>query len=197
MKVRIILLLVLSLIIISCASASGEDSLADSIRYVEWDWDNEAVNTFTGSIDLSRWSETELTLEMKATFEPESKSSSETVPKFTHFNGSRLTMLEQRDNITCIPEADLSAIEFSGSLMMPEKDHFQKITIDLSAIDAEGKELKKLSVIVTRSGNASSQTASIFYIPFEIRTVAMIIAAAAVLVWLVAIIRNRVLNRKN
>ena len=192
---RIFLAALAVFIMISCV-AIAEENAADSISYDEWDWDNESVNVFSGTIDLSRWSGTELTLEMKAEFEPESESASEILPKFTHINGSRLTMLEQRDNFTCIPEGDQTTVMFTGSLRMPEKDHFQKIVIYLSAVDAESKELKKLSVTVTRGGGSSSQTGNIFYIPFEIRTAAIIIAAAAALVWFAAIIRNRILNRK-
>ena len=196
MRFRTMLLIILTALIMTCSIALGEDAATDSISYDGWDWDNESLNTFSGTIDLSQWSGRDLTLEMKAVFEPESESASETVPKFTHFNGNRLTMLEQRDNITCTPEADQKTIAFTGSLQMPEKDHYQKITIDLKAVDAEGKELKKVSLTVTRGGNSASQTGSIFYIPFEVRTAAIIIAAAAALVWIAAIIRNRLLNRK-
>ena len=196
MRFRTMLLIILAALIMTCSIALGENAAADSISYDGWDWDNESLNTFSGTIDLSRWSGRELTLEMKAVFEPESESASETVPKFTHFNGSRLTMLEQRDNITCTPEAEQKTIDFAGSLQMPEKEHYQKITIELTAADAEGKELKKVSMVVAKGGNSSSQTGSIFYIPFEIRTAAVIIAAAAALVWIAAIIRNRIVNRK-
>lgn len=200
MRFRIILLLALAAILITmtcgCSIAAGETAAADSITYDGWDWDNETVNAFTGSIDLSQWSGTEVTLELKAAFEPASESASEIVPKFTHFNGSRLTMLEQKDSFACTPEAGQAAIRFNGSLQMPEKDHYQKITIDLTAKDPAGKELKKISATVSKSGSGASQSGSIFYIPFEIRTVAIVIAAAAVLVWCLTIVRNRILNRK-
>ena len=196
MRFRIILLLATALFILVCGTACCENAATDSIICDEWDWDNESVNTFKGSIDLSQWNGLELTLEMKAAFEPESEAAAEIQPKFTHFNGSRLTMLEQRDNITCTPEEGQTAIGFSGSLRMPEKDHFRKITIELEAVDAEGKQLKKISATVSRGGNNASQSGNIFYIPFEIRTVAIIIAAAAALIWLLAIVRNRILNRK-
>lgn len=196
MRFRTILLLATALFILVCGTACCENAATDSIICDEWDWDNESVNTFKGSIDLSQWNGLELTLEMKAVFEPESEAAAEIQPKFTHFNGSRLTMLEQRDNITCTPEAGQTAIGFSGSLRMPEKDHFRKITIELEAVDAEGKQLKKISATVSRGGNNASQSGNIFYIPFEIRTVAIIIAAAAALIWLLAIVRNRILNRK-
>lgn len=195
MRFRLILLIIMTVVALTCSIASCENAATDFISYDEWDWDNESVNTFTGSIDLSRWSGLELTLEMKAAFEPESTSAYDTVPKFTHFNGRRLTMLEQRDNITCIPSADQETVSFTGSVQMPEKDHFKKISIDLAVVDAEDKELKKISVSVTRDGAGSTQKGSIFYIPFEIRTAAIIIGAAAVLVWFIAISRNRILNR--
>ena len=196
MRFRTMLLIILTAFIMTCSIALGENAATDSISYDGWDWDNEALNTFSGSIDLSQWSGRELTLEMKAVFEPESESASKTAPKFTQFNGSRLTMLEQRDNITCTPEAEQKAIDFTGSLQMPEKEHYQKITIELTAVDAENKELKKVSMVVAKGGNSSSQSGRVFYIPFEIRTAAIIIAAAAALVWIAAIIRNRIVNRK-
>ena len=195
MRFRLFLLIIMTVVALTCGIASCENAATDIISYDEWDWDNESVNVFTGSIDLSHWNGMELTLEMKATFEPESTSAYDTVPKFTYFNVKRLTMLEQRDNITCIPNADQEAVSFTGSVQMPEKDHFKKITIDVTVVDAEDKELKKISVTVTRDGTDSTKKGSIFYIPFEIRTAAIIIGAAAVLVWFIAIIRNRILNR--
>lgn len=120
MRFRTILLLATALFILACGTACCENAATDSIICDEWDWDNESVNTFKGSIDLSQWNGLELTLEMKAAFEPESEAAAEIQPKFTHFNGSRLTMLEQRDNITCTPEAGQTAIGFSGSLRHPE-----------------------------------------------------------------------------
>ena len=124
MRFRIILLLALAAILITmtcgCSIAAGETAAEDSITYDGWDWDNETVNAFTGSIDLSQWSGTEVTLELKAAFEPASESASEIVPKFTHFNGSRLTMLEQKDSFACTPEAGQAADAGTGSL--PE-DH--------------------------------------------------------------------------
>lgn len=196
MRFRKVLLVMIAMINLICSIGLGEELKTDSISFDEWDWDNESVNVFNGSIDLSRWNGTELTLEMKAAFEPESVYASETVPKFTHFNGSRLTMLEQKDNITCTPETDKTPVTFAGSLQMPEKDHFRKITIDLAATDAEGKELKKISVTITRNAGAASQTGNILYIPFEIRTIAIFIAAGAAIIWCIAVIRNRILNRK-
>ena len=197
MRIGKILLALLSVFLLICGIASAENAgSTDLITYDEWDWDNESVNTFTGSLDLSQWRGTEVTLEMKAAFEPNSEAASEIIPKFTHINGSRLTMLEQRDNFTWTPETDQAVISFSGSLQMPEKDHYQKITIDLKAVDPEDKVLKKTSVTISKGGSGSSQTGSIFYIPFEIRTAAIIIAAAAAVVWCLAVFRNRVLNRK-
>lgn len=196
MRFGAIFLIILTAFIMICSTALGESAESDSITYESWDWDNESVNAFSGSVDLSGWIDTEVTLELKASFEPDRESVSGTEPKFTHFNGSRLTMLEQRDNITCTPEAGQASISFAGSIQMPEKNHFQKITIELKAVDAEGKELKKISVNVSRGGISSSQTGNIIYIPFEIRTAAIIIAAAAAIVWCLAILRNRILNRK-
>ncbi len=197
MKFRIILLIMLTAFIMNCMIALGENSETDSISYGEWDWDNESLNTFNGSVDVSQLTGTELTFGMKATFEPQSESASETNPKFTHFNGKRLPMLKQSNSYNFTPEDGQTTVEFEGSLQMPEKDHFQKITIELTVTDSGGKELKRISAIVsTGGGDSAVQRGNIFYIPFEIRTIALIIAAVALLVWCAAMVRNRVLNRK-
>jgi len=196
MRFRNIFLIMLTVLFITCGTAMGENSETDNISYGEWDWDNEALNAFTGSLDVSQWSGTELLFQMKAVFEPQSESASEINPKFTHFNGKRLPMLKQSNSYTYTTEND-QTVGFEGSLQMPEKDHYQKISIDLTVTDSSGKELKKISAVVSTGGGASAvQRGNIFYIPFEIRTIAIIIAAFAALVWCAAIVRNRVLNRK-
>ena len=198
MRFRIIFLIMLTVFIMTCGCwmAMGESTETDSISYGEWDWDNESVNVFNGSADVSQWSGTELTFVMKAAFEPESESASETNPKFTHFNGKRLPMLKQSNTFTFTPEDGQTTVAFEGSLQMPEKDHYKKITIDLTVTDPEGKELKKVSETVsTAGGSNTAKRGNIFYIPFEIRTVAIYIFAAAAIVWGLAILRNRMLNR--
>lgn len=196
MRFRNIFLIMLTVLFITFGIALGDNSETDNISYGEWDWDNEALNAFTGSLDVSQWSGTELTFQMKAIFEPQSESASEINPKFTHFNGKRLPMLKQSNSYTYTPGND-QTIGFEGSLQMPEKDHYQKISIDLTVTDSSGKELEKITVTVsTGSGDNVVQRGNIFYIPFEIRTLAIIIAAFAALVWCAVIIRNRVLNRK-
>jgi hypothetical protein len=197
MKFRIIFLILLTVFILTCGIALGESSETDSIGYGEWNWDNESVNEFSGSVDVSQWNGTELIFLMKAYFEPESESASEVNPKFTHFNGKRLPMLKQSNSFTFTPGDGQTAVAFEGSLQMPEKDHYQKITIDLTVTDPDGKELKKISAaVLSAGGNNAVKRGNIFYIPFEIRTVAIYIFAAAAIVWCLAVVRNRVLNKK-
>ena len=195
MRFRIILLAVLAAVL-ACGAALGESAETDSITFGEWDWDNESVNAFSGALDLSPWTGTELTIELKAGFEPQSESASEVIPKFTHFNGKRLPMLKQSDTMAFTPEEGQGTVGFEGSLQMPEKDHYQKITLELTVTGTDGKELKKITATVSTGGDSGAQRGNIFYIPFEIRTAAMIIAGAAALVWCLAILRNRILNRK-
>jgi hypothetical protein len=197
MKHRSLLLIILTIFIITFGIALSESAQTDIFSYGEWDWDNESLNTFNGSVDVSQWAGTDLTLMMKAEFEPKSESASEIIPKYTHFNGKRLPMLKQSDTMTYTPEEGQGTVGFEGSLQMPEKDHFQKITLVLSVTNPEGKELKKISTTVSATGgDSATQKSNIFYISFEIRTVAIIIAAAAALVWCLAIIRNQMLNRE-
>ena len=193
MKIKTILLVILTAFVLVCSEALSESNVSDRLNYEEWDWDNETVNAFTGIIDISEWSGTELAFELKAQFEPESESAAEVIPKFTHFNGKRLPMLEQSNMIRFSPEPGQTVVEMNGSLQMPEKDHFKRIAIDLLLTGHDGKELKTVSVIISRDENNTVQTGNIFYIPFEIRTAAIIIATAALLIWCMAIIRNRIL----
>ena len=196
MKHISLVLIILAVFIMSFGIALSENATTDSISYWEWDWDNESLNSFNGSVDVSQWSGSELTLEMKAVFEPKSESASEIIPKYTHFNGKRLPMLKQSNTMNYTPEEGQETVGFEGSLQMPEKDHYQKITIELTVTDPNGKELKKISTNISTAGADSMiQKGNIFYIPFEIRTITIIIASVAVLVWCLAIIRNRILNR--
>ena len=100
MRFRNIFLIMLTVLFITFGIALGDNSETVNISYGEWDWDNEALNAFTGSLDVSQWSGTELTFQMKAIFEPQSESASEINPKFTHFNGKRLPMLKNLLNMT-------------------------------------------------------------------------------------------------
>ena len=52
------------------------------------------------------------------------------------------------------------------------------------------------SPLLSAGGNNAVKRGNIFYIPFEIRTVAIYIFAAAAIVWCLAVVRNRVLNKK-
>ena len=196
MRLRIISLILMMALLVSVGSAAAESIEKDSFTYDEWDWDNESVNTFTGTIDLGQWSGKEITLQLDAVFEPKSKSASEYKPKITHFNGKRLAMLEQSNTLTCTPENGQTDTPFSVSLQMPEKGHFQKILINMRILDHDGKELKKIAGVVSKDGESAVQTGSIFYIPFEIRSAALIIAASALFVWCLAVVRNRILNKK-
>ena len=109
MKHRSLLLIILTIFIITFGIALSESAQTDIFSYGEWDWDNESLNAFNGSIDVSQWAGTELTLMMKAEFEPKSESASEIVPKYTHFNGKRLPMLKQSDTMTYKGRSDLKA----------------------------------------------------------------------------------------
>ena len=196
MRFRVIMLALLAAAFVSAVAVAAGEARNDGFTYDEWDWDNESVNTFTGTIDLGQWSGKDITLQMTADFEPKSKAASGYEPKITHFNGKRLAMLEQSNTITCMPEPGQADTPFSASVQMPEKGHYQKIVINLAVLDHDGRELKKISGVVSKNGESTVQTGSIFYIPFEIRSVALIIAASALLIWCFAIIRNRLLNKK-
>ena len=195
MRRRLTGIVIIIALTVCLAMAAGEGGTTDTMSCDAWDWENETVNSFGGEIDQAGWEGKEITLRLRAEFEPENESANERTPKFTTVNGKRKTMLEQSDSIVFTPEGDRKSVQFEASLQMPEKGHYQRIALELTASDPDGKELKRIPYEVT-AGGTSAQGGRVIYIPFEIRDVAIILAAAAALVWGLAILRNRILNRK-
>lgn len=197
MKYKWLTLILIVLLTTACSAAFAENTAGEGLAFEEeWAWENEAVNSFSGTMDLSGYIGQEIQLQIKASFEPDNDSDEYPLPKFTSVEGKRIAMLQQSDSVSFTPGDEDSEFNFIASLMMPEKGHFQKIQIQVTATDGEGNEIKHISSAVSVKGSGTSASGRVFYIPFNIRTVTIVLFAAAALVWIAALVRNRQLRKK-
>ena len=176
-----------------CCCAMGESKAADAIQTGEWLWDPTNVNTFTGGLDLSGFSGQELTIRLSADFDPPA-SEDAGIPVFTIVNGSRVRIVMQSDTTQFTPQEDQTDFIFTGSLKMPQNDRVQKVTLTLTATDGNGKEVRSISTAVSLYDGTGAQTSGAIRVPADIRKITLILTGAAALVWIVALIRNRIVN---
>ena len=185
--VCLLLCLLLSLLFLS---APAEE--AESLRTEDWKWDPGYVNSFTGSLDLSPWAGSEVTLKAEAEMDPVPEGAeaegSMSNPVFVIIGGKRIVMLSQKD--TERRTAGEEPTTFTCSLRMPEGRRLNGVTLKVTALDAEGKELARAEKAVYASILGGRSGGSVFRIPFEIRTVAAWVAAAAAVLWAFALIRG-------
>ena len=196
-KKPIVLVLLMIICTLFNTSAFCEEAVTDRIYSEEWSWEAETVNVFAGDLELSDFLGQELTICLKSEFQPESEKTQESTPLFVIVNGSRITMLNQSDTIIFTPDDERPALHFEGRIKMPEGVHVQQVKLTLLAKDPDEKELKSCDTVFSLHDHSGNSGSGVFYIPFEIRTIAMILAAAAVLVWGAALIRHRIAKKTN
>ena len=166
--------------------ASAEE--AESMRTEDWKWDPGCVNSFSGSIDLSPWAGSEVTLRVTAEPDPAPEGAEAETPVFVIIDGKRIVMLSQKD--TEQRTAGEAPMTFTCSLRMPEDRRLNAVNLKVQALDAEGKELAHAEKAVYASILGGKSGGNVFRIPFEIRTVAIWVAAAAAVLWGIALIRG-------
>lgn len=181
--VRALICLLLCLLFLP---ASAEE--AESLRTEEWKWDPGYVNSFSGSLDLSPWVGSEVTLQVTAEMNPTPEDAEAEKPVFVIVDGKRIVMLRQKD--TEQRTAGEAPMTFTCSLRMPEGYRLNTVNLKVQALDAEGKELAHAEKAVYASILGGRSGGNAFRIPFEIRTAAIWVAAAAAAIWLVALIRG-------
>ena len=164
--------------------ASAEE--AESLRTEDWKWDPGYVNSFSGSIDLSPWAGSEVTLRVTAEPDPVQEGAETEPPVFVIIDGKRIVMLSQKD--TERRTAGEEPMTFTCSLRMPEGRRLNAVNLKVQALDAEGKELARAEKAVYASILGGRSDGNAFRIPFEIRTVAIWVAAAAAVLWGIALI---------
>ena len=195
MRVRIIALICIGLLVCSVVPACAESAATDIVTPQEWSWDPATVNNFTGSIDLSAYAGTELTVRISAEVEPNTELGDNNRPVFTILNGKRVRMAMQTDTAVFTPDAEQPELAFSGTIRMPEKTRLKKVRLTVTALKGT-EEVKSVSGTVGLGGGSDGQGSGAFYIPYDIGTITLILACAAAAVWALAILRNRLLNRK-
>ncbi len=194
MKRRMSVFLLFLMMILACTCASGENT-SDSFVIGEWSWEPSHANEFSGSFDLSEYSGQELTVILKAETEPAIET--ETVlPVFTTINGSRVRMIYQKESAAFTPDSGQTSFAFTGTLKMPAETRLQKVSFTATVCDNTGKQLKTASAAVSMFDGRQGNTSGAFVIPVDIRTVTLVLTCAACLVWALAIIRNRLADRK-
>ena len=194
MKIRYLLFFLIVCLVFPL-TALGEDELHDQMISEDWTWEAETVNVIRGDLDLSEFEGQELTLRIQAAYQPEPDETDTHPPVFVIVNGSRITILNQRDTAQFTPDAEHPDFRFDGSLRMPGGVRLRNVTLTLTASDGNGKELKRCSAEFSLGGDSQGDGPGVFYISFDLRSTTIILAAAALLVWGIAIIRNRMLNK--
>ena len=158
----------------------------------EWSWSRGAYNTFSGQIDLSDCTGEELTISISADLPYDTDSEQMSMPVFTSVNGKRIVMTKQSDTVQITPENGDGIISFSASFRLPEKKNVEKASFVFSVKDQNGQELKTVSGFVEAAADQKGKTQNPFYIPVSINTITIILTIAAVLVWIIVIVRRTI-----
>ena len=177
-------------------SAAAEEQIPDQLTCEDWTWEELNVNYLTGDMDLSDYLGREITLSMKAEFKPASLQTESCKPLFVIVNGKRITMLKQSDTIIITPDEENKGVHFEGSIKMPDGIHLQEVRITLSASEGE-KALKSVDTVFSLYDGSEGQGRSVFYIPYDIKQISIIIAAAAAAVWVITVIGFTVYKKRN
>lgn len=189
-------LLFLGMILCLIASFAFAEPAAATLSTDGWKWDAGTVNTFSGIADLSAHYGDELTVRVSAELRAGSGGTLSADPVFSNINGKRIGSSEQESEFRFTPSSDLPSLRFTGLLEMPENDTCTGVDLQVAILDAEGKELIRMTGSESRSIASSSGSSSVFRIPVDIRTVTVIAAAAAALVWCIVGIREWI-NQRN
>ena len=188
--------IVLLLCTVCLTPACGAGGPADAIQTGDWLWDPSNVNSFTGILNLSDYVDTELNIRLSALFESSEELPEASAPVFTVVNGNRVRMVFQSDTFQFTPTEEQPVFDFTATLKMPEKGHAQKIVLTVTACDRDDKELKNASAVVSLYGGSQGSSSRAVFIPYDIRTITIILAAVAALSWAAALVRNRVFSRR-
>lgn len=189
---RFLLLFLLGVFIISCSFADGRITLVPD---EEWSWAPGAYNTVSGEVDLSEFAGKEIKLKISADIPDTGEEGSGGHPVFSVINGQRITVLNQSDSVTLTPDAASPGTGFVATIVLPEKQHLRRITFTIEVLDQDENRLRIETGEVSSIGKAAG--ASAFYIPYDAGGIALYAAALAAVIWLLAIIRILIQNKKH
>ena len=188
LMIAVFLLLICSLNTVFADPGQEAEIIPDN----EWSWSRGAYNTFSGEIDLGECTGEELTISISADLPYDTDSEQQSMPVFTSVNGKRIVMTKQSDTVQITPENGDGIISFSASFRLPEKKNVEKASFVFSVKDQNGQELKTVSGFVEGAADQKGKTQNPFYIPVSINTITIILTIAAVLVWIIVIVRRTI-----
>ena len=198
MKTRSWILLILTAVLIclctmaQCESTAGIEIIPDE----EWSWSRGAYNTFTGRIDLSGCNGEELYMMITADLPYDPDTEKQSMPVFTSVNGKRIVMTKQSDTVRLDMETGNTAAEFAVSFRLPEKKRVQSVVFTFRITDSEGNELRTASGQIDNGKEAGGGNGNQFYINADIRTLTLVIAGAALLIWTLVLARHFRINKQ-
>ena len=189
MKIKTYLILTAVLFLIcSINPARCENSdMTEIVPAEEWSWARGAYNTFSGKIDLSGC-KGDLIIRISADLPYNSETEKQSLPVFTSVNGKRIVMTKQSDSVLFKADAENNSMTFSASFRLPEKQHVSSILFTFIIQDENGTEIKRLTGRIESTEDGEARKDNLFYISADIRMITFVIAALAVLVWIMALI---------
>lgn len=161
----------------------------------EWSWEPGAYNTFTGEIDLSAYTGTELTIQMSSDLPAEEENGRN--PVFTVIDGKRITVLRQSGTAFYTPDKNAPCLTFTGGIKLPVKNHIRRISFLFSIFDGNGQELDHVSYILSAGEDGAGRADGVFYLPVHIGTITIVLLLAAVLVWSSFLVLRRMIAKNN
>lgn len=197
MKIKTLWLpVLLALIVCRCTAALCEESgEALLVKDEEWSWSKGAYNTVSGELDLKEYTGTELTVIVRAEL-PYTEEEQDNLPVFSSLNGKRIVMTKQSDTVHFTPDADRSAMAFSVSFGLPDKQHVSSVPFVFTVTDGTGKELCTFRGRIDSEEDGAVRNGSPFYIPADIGVITAIIAGAAAGIWIIVIARGIIRKKK-
>ncbi len=183
-------LLAILIILFMMVTEAGNCESMNAARIIpgeEWSWKTGANNIFDGELDLHEYPDHEVTICMTSDLPYEESEKAEKSPVFTIVSGKRIQMLKQSNTARCTIDKDNPVVSFSGRFILPEKKHVNSITFQFTVTDENGREITKAAAQISGSGNTNDRQ---FFIPVDINMITAILIAAAVIIWLAALIKN-------
>ena len=187
MKKNVLILFLFALILIFCCTSAICEQNAElqiTANSEEWSWDPGAYNQFSGRIDLTDYAGQEITISMSSDLVYGGETDEDHSPLFTVVNGHRITMRKQKSSATVTPDPESCMFDFSAS-----------IKLDFRITDGNDNELRNLQDVISARDSAAGRENGTFYIPYDIRTITIAIAAAAAVIWIIVLIRGIITKR--
>ena len=197
MKIKTLWIPILLVLAAFCRSAAlcEESGQAALVPAEEWSWSRGAYNTFSGQIDLAEYTGTELTVTIRAEL-PYTDAETESLPVFTSVNGKRIVMTKQSDTVRFTPDAERSAMAFSVSFRLPDRQYVSCAPFAFTVSDPDGNELCTIRGRIDSDKDGSGQSGNPFHFPADIGLITAIIAGAAAGTWIIVIIRGILRKKK-